>query len=57
MQVKEYAMHTLGNYTVVEVKYIPAKNEHLYDLTICKQSPNVFLMFLVKNRDVKVEGL
>ena len=50
-------MQTLKIYTIVEAKYIPLKNEHLYDLTICKQSPDVFLMFLVRTRDVEVEGL
>jgi hypothetical protein len=47
-QAEEYATHTLRNYSVVEAKYIPAKNERLYDLTIRKQSPDVFLLFLVK---------
>jgi hypothetical protein len=41
-QAKEYATHTLRNDSVVEAKYIPAKNEHLYDLIIRKQSPDVF---------------
>jgi hypothetical protein len=56
-QAKEYATHSLRNYTILEAKYIPAKNECLYDLTICKQSPDVFLMFLVKNGDVEAKGL
>jgi hypothetical protein len=56
-QAKEYATHTLRNYSVVEAKYIPAKNERLYDLTIRKQSPDVFLLFLVKTWDVEAEGL
>jgi hypothetical protein len=56
-QAKEYATHTLRNYSVVEAKYIPAKNECLYDLTIRKQSPDVFLLFLVKAGDVEAEGL
>jgi hypothetical protein len=56
-QAKEYATHTLRNYSVVEAKYIPAKNERLYDLTIRKQSPDVFLLFLVKTGDVEAEGL
>ena len=34
-----------------------SKNECLYDLTIRKQSRDVFLMFLVKTRDVEAEGL
>jgi hypothetical protein len=50
-------MHTLRNYSVVEPKYIPAKNECLYDLTICKQSLDVFLLFLVKTTDVEAKGL
>jgi hypothetical protein len=56
-QAKVYATQTLRNYTILKAKYIPAKNEHLYDLTIHKQSPDVFLMFLIKNGDVKAEGL
>ena len=34
-----------------------ARNECLYDLTIRKQSPDVFLMFLVKTKDAEAEGL
>jgi hypothetical protein len=56
-QAKEYAMQTFRNYTILEAKYIPAKKERLYDLTIRKQSPDVFLMFLIKNGDVEAEGL
>jgi hypothetical protein len=56
-QAREYATQTLRNYIIVEAKYIMAKNEHLYDLTIRKQSPDVFLMFLVKTGDVEAEGL
>jgi hypothetical protein len=56
-QAKEYETQTLRNYTILEAKYIPAKNEHFYDLTIRKQSPDVFLMFLIKNGDVEAEGL
>jgi hypothetical protein len=56
-QAKDYATQTLRNYTIVEAKYIQAKSERLYDLTICKQSPDVFLMFLVKTGDVEAEGL
>ena len=56
-QAKEYVMQTFRNYTVLEVKYIPSKNERLYDLGIRKQSPNVILLFLVKIGDIKVEGL
>ena len=50
-------MHSLRNYTILEAKYIPAKNENIYDLTVRKQSPNIFLMFPIKNGDVEVEGL
>jgi hypothetical protein len=50
-------MHSLRNYTILEAKYIPTKNERLYDLTVRKQSPNVFLMFLIKNGDIEAEGL
>ena len=56
-QAKEYATQTIRNYTVLEANYIPSKNERLYDLAICKQSPNVFWMFLVKIGNVEVEGL
>jgi hypothetical protein len=56
-QAREYATQTLRNYTIVETKYIPEKNERLYDLMIHKQSPDVFLMFLVKTGNVKAEGL
>ena len=48
---------TLRNYTILETKYILAKNEPLYDLTIRKQSPDVFLMFLIKNGGIEAEGL
>ena len=34
-----------------------SKNECLHDLAIRKQSPDVFLMFLVKIGDVEAEGL
>ena len=56
-QAKEYATQALKDYTIVEAKYILSKNERLYDLIILKQSPNVFLMFLVRTGDVKAEGL
>jgi hypothetical protein len=56
-QAKEYATHSLRNYSILEAKYIPVKNECLYDLTICKQSPNVFLTFFIKNEEVEVEGM
>ena len=50
-------MQTFRNYTILEAKYILSKNEHLYDLAICKQSLDVFLMFVVKTGDVEAEGL
>ena len=56
-QAEEYATQTFRNYTVLEAKYIPSKNERLYTLPILKQSPDVFLLFLVKTRDVEAEGL
>ena len=56
-QAKEYATQALKNYTIIEAKYIPSKNECLYDLMICKQSPDVFLMFLVRIGDVEAQGL
>ena len=56
-QAKEYVTQALKNYTFVEAKYILLKNECLYDLMICKESPDVFLMSLVRTGDVEVEGL
>ena len=56
-QVKEYATQTFRNYIVLKAKYIPSKNERLYNLVIRKQSPDVFLFFLLKIRDVEAEGL
>ena len=56
-QVAEYARESFMNYTIRESKYIPAKNERLYDGSAQKQSPNVFLLFLVKNGDIEVDGL
>ena len=56
-QAKEYATQALKNYTILEAMYIPLKNERLYDLMIWKQSPNVFLMFLVRTGDVEAKGL
>jgi hypothetical protein len=35
-QAKEYAMHSLKNYSILKAKYIPAKNECFYDLTVRK---------------------
>lgn len=56
-QAKEYAAQTFKNYTVLEATYIPSKNERLYDLPIRKQSPDVFLLFLVKKGDVEAQAL
>jgi hypothetical protein len=56
-QAVEYARESFTNYTIRESKYIPAKNERLYDGSARKQSPDVFLLFLVKNGDTEVEGL
>jgi hypothetical protein len=56
-QAVEYARETFKNYTIRESKYIPAKNERLYDGLVRKQSPDVFLLFLVKNDDIEALGL
>ena len=45
------------NFTIRVPKYIPAKNERLYDGSVRKQSLDVFLLFLVKNGDKKADGL
>jgi hypothetical protein len=55
-QAAEYAKESFTNYTIRESKYIPEKNE-LYDGSARKQSPDVFLLFLVKNGDTEAEGL
>jgi hypothetical protein len=57
VQVAEYARESFTNYTIRESKYIPAKNERLYDGSARKQSPDVFLLFLVKNDDTEAQGL
>ena len=57
VQAKRYATQALKNYIIVEAKYILSTNERLYDLTICKQSPHVFLMFLIRTRDVEAKDL
>ena len=41
-QAKEYATQTFRNNIVLKAKYIPSKNEHLYDLAIRKQSPDIY---------------
>jgi hypothetical protein len=56
-QAAEYARESFMNCTIRESKYIPAKNERLYDGLARKQSPNVFLLFLVKNDDTEAQGL
>jgi hypothetical protein len=56
-QAAEYARESFTNYTIRESKYIPAKNERLYDGSAWKQLPDVFLLFLVKNNDTEAQGL
>jgi hypothetical protein len=56
-QAAEYARESFTNYTIRESKYIPAKNERLYDGSAWTQSPDVFLLFLVKNDDQEAQGL
>jgi hypothetical protein len=56
-QAAEYARESFTNYTIQESKYIPAKNERLYDNSARKQSLDVFLLFLVKKGDKEAEGL
>jgi hypothetical protein len=56
-QAAEYTRESFTNYTIQESKYIPAKNERLYDGSARKQSPDVFLLFLVKNDDQEAQGL
>ena len=55
-QAAEYAKESFTKYTILVSKYIPAKNERLYDGSARKQSPNVFLLFLVKNDDREAVG-
>jgi hypothetical protein len=57
VQAAECARESFTNYTIRESKYIPAKNERLYDGSARKQSPDVFLLFLVKNDDTEAQGL
>jgi hypothetical protein len=56
-QAVEYARESFTNYTIRESKYIPAKNKRLYDGSARKQSPDVFLLFLVKDGDTEEDGL
>jgi hypothetical protein len=56
-QAAEYARESFTNYTIRESKYIPAKNERLYDGSVRKQSPDAFLLFMVKNDETKAQGL
>jgi hypothetical protein len=56
-QAVEYARESFKNYSIRESKYIPAKNERLYDGTVRKQSPDVFLLFLVKKGNMEAESL
>ena len=53
-QAVEYARESFTNYTIQESKFIPAKNEWLYDGSVQKKSPNVFFLFLVTNDDQEV---
>jgi hypothetical protein len=53
IQAVEYTKNCLRNYTILESKYILAKNERLYDQTARKQFLHVFLMFLVKTETEK----
>ena len=57
VQVVEYAKESFTNYTILVFKYILTKNERLYDGSAQKQSPDVFLLFLVKNDDKEAVGL
>jgi hypothetical protein len=57
IQAVEYAWHNFTSYAIIQSKYIPAKNEQLYDQSTCKQSVDVFLMFLVKKGDREAESL
>ena len=56
-QAVEYARESFTNYTIRVSKYIPPRNERLYDGSARKQTPDVFLLFLVKNGDKEVDGL
>ena len=56
-QAIEYVGLNFTSYAIIQSKYIPAKNERLYDQSARKQSANVFLMFFVKKSDREVERL
>jgi hypothetical protein len=56
-QATDYARKSFGNYIILESKYIPVRNERLYDQSAKKQSPDVFLMFLVRKGDTEAESL
>jgi hypothetical protein len=56
-QAAEHVKESFTNYTIRESKYILAKSERLYDGSAQKQSPDVFLLFLVKKGDTEAEGL
>jgi hypothetical protein len=56
-QAVEYAGLNFTSYAIIQSKYIPAKNERLYDQSARKQSANVFLIFLVKKGDREAEHL
>jgi hypothetical protein len=56
-QAVEYAGHNFPSYAIIQSKYIPAKNERLYDQSARKQSADVFFMFLVKKGDKEAESL
>jgi hypothetical protein len=56
-QAVEYAGLNFMSYAIIQSKYIPAKNERLYDQSAHKQSADVFLMFFVKKGDKEAEHL
>ena len=56
-QAVEYAGFNFTSYAIIQSKYIPAKNERLYDQSARKQSADVFIMFLVKKSDKEAERL
>jgi hypothetical protein len=56
-QAVEYAGLNFMSYAIIQSKYIPAKNERLYDQSARKKSTDVFLMFLVKKNDKEAERL
>ena len=56
-QAAEYAKESFTNYTILVSKYIPSKNERLYDGSARKQSPDVFLLFLMKSDDREAVSL